>query len=71
MDRVPKNKRYAIKRLIDMDPSLNPEELGKLKIVNLLQMIEDKKAAATEIIVENVFQPRSLRYYCGLGDEDN
>jgi hypothetical protein len=54
-----------------MDPSLNPEELGKLKIVNLLQMIEDKKAAATEIIVENVFQPRSLRYYCGLGDEDS
>ena len=71
MESVPKNKRYAIKRLIDNDSTLNPSDLEKLKIVDLLKMIEEQKVKSKEVIpVKEDFKPRSLFSYFG-DDEDN
>lgn len=71
MDSVPKNKRYAIKRLIDNDSTLNPSDLEKLKIVDLLKMIEEQKVKSKEVIpVGEEFKPRSFFSYFGHG-EDN
>ena len=71
MDSVPKNKRYAIKRLIDNDNTLIPSDLEKLKIVELLKMIEDQKIKSKEVIsIKPEFKPRTLLSYLGL-DEDN
>ena len=71
MDSVPKNKRYAIKRLTDNDKTLIPSDLEKLKIVDLLKMIEDQKIKSKQVIpVEREFKPRSLLSYIGL-DEYN
>lgn len=67
MDSVPKNKRYAIKRLTDNDKTLIPSDLEKLKIVDLLKMIEDQKIKSKQVIpVEHEFKPRSLLSYIGL-----
>ena len=67
MDSVPKNKRYAIKRLTDNDKTLIPSDLEKLKIVDLLKMIEDQKSKSKQVIpVEYEFKPRSLLSYIGL-----
>jgi hypothetical protein len=71
MDSVPKNKRYAIKRLIDNDKTLIPSDLEKLKIVELLKMIEEQKIKSKQVIpLEHEFKPKSLLYYLGL-DQDN
>ncbi len=71
MESVPKNKRYAIKRLIDNDSTLNPSDLEKLKIVDLLKMIEEQKVKSKEIIQDKPdFKPRSFFSYFG-DDEDN
>ena len=70
MDSIPKNKRYAIKRLIDNDSTLIPSDLEKLKIVDLLKMIEEQKIKSKEVIpVERVYEPRSMRSYMGLDDD--
>jgi hypothetical protein len=71
MESVPKNKRYAIKRLIDNDSTLKPSDLEKLKIVDLLKMIEEQKVKSKEVIQDKPdFKPRSLFSYFG-DDEDN
>jgi hypothetical protein len=64
MEGIPKNKRYAIKRLIDNDNTLVPSDLEKLKIVELLKMIESQKIISKEVIVETETE-RSLLSYCG------
>jgi|LauGreDrversion2_6_1035139.scaffolds.fasta_scaffold278983_2 hypothetical protein len=70
MEGVPKNKRFAVKTLLDMDPSLKIEELSGLKIVELLQKVDEYKVKAKEVVAEpnhdNGFRARSALYYCGL-----
>jgi len=71
MDSVSKNKRYAIKRLIDNDKTLIPSDLEKFKIIDLLKMIEEQKIKSKQVIrLEREFEPKSLLYYLGL-EEDN
>jgi hypothetical protein len=65
MEGIPKNKRYAIKRLVDNDKTLVPSDLEKLKIVELLKMIESQKMSSKEVIEEPVDTERSLLSYCG------
>ena len=69
-DDIPKNKRYAIKRLVDNDNTLIPGDLKKFKIVELLKMIEEQKLVSKEVIVEE-YKPRSLWSYVGGDDEDS
>jgi hypothetical protein len=70
MEGVPKNKRFAVKTLLDMDPSLKIENLSGLKIVELLQKVDEYKVKAKEVVVEpdhdGGFRARSALYYCGL-----
>jgi hypothetical protein len=71
MDTVPKNKRYAIKRLLDNDNTLVPSDLEKLKIVDLLKMIEDQKMKSKEVIpTKEEYKAKSFFSYFG-DDEDN
>lgn len=71
MESVPKNKRYAIKRLLDIDNTLIPSDLEKLKIVDLLKMIEEQKVKSKEVIpVKEDFKARSFFSYFG-DDEDS
>ena len=67
MEGIPKNKRYAIKRLVDNDKTLVPSDLEKLKIVELLKMIESQKMSSKEVIgePEPEEEARSLLSYCG------
>ena len=65
MEGIPKNKRYAIKRLVDNDKTLVPSDLEKLKIVELLKMIESQKMSSKEVIGEPEDAGRSLLSYCG------
>jgi hypothetical protein len=67
MEGIPKNKRYAIKRLVDNDKTLVPSDLEKLKIVELLKMIESQKMSSKEVIgePEEADAERSLLSYCG------
>ena len=57
-----KNKSYIIKRILDIDPKQNSEELEKLKIIVLLKMIDDLKQNS---IIEIHEPPMSLAEYCG------
>ncbi len=57
-----KNKSYIIKRILDIDPTQNSEELEKLKIVVLLKIIDDLKQ---KTIIEVHESPMSLAEYCG------
>ena len=72
MEGVPKNKRFAVKTLLEMDRSLKIEDLAGLKIVELLQKVDEYKLKAKEVVVEpdhdhdQGFQARSPLYYCGL-----
>jgi hypothetical protein len=73
METVPKNKRYAIQKLVTIDPSLSIDDLKKLSIVNLLKMIDEQKIKATESIAPQVscsYESRSLSSYVGC-EEDN
>jgi len=71
MESVPKNKRYAIKRLIDNDSTLIPGDLEKLKIVDLLKMIEEQKVKSKEVVSSDYgYKPHSIWYYMGIVDDD-
>lgn len=67
MDTVPKNKRYIIKRLIEVDPSLSVDELKGKTILELSKMKEEQKIRYTEKIepVEE-FEYKSVFDYLGL-----
>ena len=67
MDTVPKNKRYIIKRLIEIDPSLSVDELKGKTILELSKMKEEQKIQSTEKIepVEE-YEYRSVFSYLGL-----
>ena len=56
------NKSYIIKRILDIDPTQNSDELKKLKIIVLLKLIEDLKS---KLVVEIYEPPNSLAVYCG------
>ena len=63
---ISKNKSYIIKRLLDGDKTLKPEDLELLKVVELLKMIEEQKLNSIEIIqTENYV---SLANMCGCSD---
>jgi hypothetical protein len=69
MDTVPKNKRYIIKRLIEIDPSLSVDELKGKTILELSKMKETQKIQSTEKIEpveEPEFEYRSVFDYLGL-----
>ena len=71
MDTVPKNKRYIIKRLIEIDPSLSVDELKGKTILELSKMKEEQKIQSTEKIepvgeTEPEFKYRSVFSYLGL-----
>jgi hypothetical protein len=69
MDTVPKNKRYMIKKLIEMDPSLSVDELKGKTILALSKMKEDQKVRSTEIIEpEEEFEYKSVFDYLGLNN---
>ena len=69
MDTVPKNKRYIIKRLIEIDPSLSVDELKGKTILALSKMKEDQKVRSTEIIEpEEEFEYKSVFDYLGLNN---
>ena len=69
MDTVPKNKRYIIKRLIEIDPSLSVDELKGKTILELSKMKETQKIQSTEKIepVEE-FEYKSVFDYLGLNN---
>jgi hypothetical protein len=71
MDTVPKNKRYIIKRLLEIDPSLSVDELKGKTILELSKMKETQKIQSTEKIEpveepESEFEYRSVFDYLGL-----
>ena len=69
MESVSRNKRYLIKRIIDNDNTLTPSDLEKLKVIELLKMIEEQKIKLTEVInTKEEFKPRSLMSYIGCED---
>lgn len=69
MDTVPKNKRYMIKKLIEMDPSLSVDELKGKTILALSKMKEDQKVRSTETIEpEEEFEYKSVFDYLGLNN---
>ena len=43
MESIPKNKRYTIRRLMQVDPSLSVDALKGKTILELTNMIEDQK----------------------------
>ena len=67
MESIPKNKRYTIRRLLEIDPSLSLDVLKGKSILELSKMIDDQKVRATEVI-ELDEPPRSLLSYCGCED---
>jgi hypothetical protein len=50
MDSVPKNKRYIIQRITEVDPSLSVDELKGKTILELTKIKEDQKIKLTEKI---------------------
>jgi hypothetical protein len=67
MDTVPKNRRYIIKRLIEIDPSLSVDELKGKTILELSKMKEEQKIQSTEKIEpDEEFEYRSVLDYLGL-----
>ena len=66
MDAVPKNKRYIIKRLIEIDPSLSVDELKGKTILELSNMKKEQKIQSVETVEECVFEYRSVFDYLGL-----
>jgi len=67
MESIPKNKRYTIRRLLEIDPSLSLEVLKGKTILELSKMIDEQKVRAIEVI-EHDEPPRSLLSYCGCED---
>jgi hypothetical protein len=65
MDTVPKNKRYTIKRLLEIDPSLSIDDLKTKNILELTKMIEDTKVKSIQKVAEFKYEPRSLWSYFG------
>ena len=66
MDTVPKNKRYTIKRLLEIDPSLSIDNLKTKNILELTKMIEDTKVKSIQKVEDSGFTPRSLWSYFGV-----
>jgi len=66
MDTVPKNKRYTIKRLLEIDPSLSIDDLKTKNILELTKMIEDTKVKSIQKVEDSGFKPRSLWSYFGV-----
>jgi hypothetical protein len=67
MDTVPKNKRYILKKLIEMNPSLSVDELKGKTILELSKMKEELKIQSTERIEpEEEFEYKSVFDYLGL-----
>lgn len=62
MDSVPKNKRYIIQRLIEVDPSLSVDELKGKTILELTKMKEDQKIQSTEKIEEQEHEEEEMEY---------
>ena len=69
MDTVPKNKRYTIKRLLEIDPSLSIDDLKTKNILELTKMIEENKVKSIQKVEEPEYKSRSLWSY--FGGEDN
>jgi hypothetical protein len=67
MESIPKNKRYTIRRLLEIDPSLSLEVLKGKTILELSKMIDEQKVRAIEVIEHDEPQ-RSLLSYCGCED---
>jgi len=67
MESIPKNKRYTIRRLIEVDPSLSVDALKGKTILELTNMIEDQKVKSIKVI-EKDEPTRSLLSYCGCED---
>ena len=68
MDTVPKNKRYIIKRLLEIDPSLSVDELKGKTILELSNMKKEQKIQSVETVEECVFEYRSVFDYLGLNN---
>ena len=67
MESIPKNKRYTIRRLMQVDPSLSVDALKGKTILELTNMIEDQKVKSIKVIEQD--EPtRSLLSYCGCED---
>jgi hypothetical protein len=64
MDSVPKNKRYIIQRITEVDPSLSVDELKGKTILELTKIKEDQKIKLTEKIDDEEMEYKSPMDYC-------
>jgi hypothetical protein len=47
-----KSKAYIVNRLIELDQTLDPEELTKMTVLNLLELTRRKRNPVVEVEVE-------------------
>jgi len=54
-----KSKAFFVKRLIELDPTLDPEELIKMRVLSLLELIKIKKNPPPVEVPEPELEPEA------------